>query len=493
MKIIKLYINKFRILDNFLIEFPDDTITDISVLIGENGAGKTTVFEAIVEIFSCLILNNNAKFNFTLEYLIPRSEIHLDTTTWGESSTVYFKVNIIGNIDNPLVIKVTQPNGKELISLSEINSDKALSRLQSHLPSNLYKLIPDNIVVYYSGTSEILKNAINPHIEQFKNNSKKGISNIPQVLFYYDPQLFKIILLTLLSFEYGDIPAFLKEKANIDRLLQIKLFFKRPSGSSAKMIDQWNTKGQAKLLFDFLEEKREEWKIDKSGQLDTNFNVSLNDQEFLFQLKDLFREEKELFNVFYALYLDDYLESIEFVFENDGVIFNNLSEGEQQAITIRGLMELLSEENSLFLFDEPDTYLHPKWQQDFLADIYKFVEGNTNLNSSFLISTHSPNLISYIRKQQLIGIKNGKIVDFAFNPYGKPAEDIMIDFFHVESTRNKDIAKKINILRNLVVHNSFNTDEYKSILKELVSEIGCDDRDILSLILETEKRKIAKK
>lgn len=479
MKITKLFIQKHRILENFLIEFPFDSTTDISVLIGENGAGKTTVFEAITEIFSCLILGSNAKFTFTLQYLIPRTEIFLDSLTWGESSTVYFDVTIIGNIGNQLLVKVKLPNGKELNSLNEINNDKALSRLQSHLPSNIYKLIPDNIIVYYSGTSGILQSVITPHIEQFKVNSKKGITNVPQVLFYYDPVLFKIVLLSLLSYEYGDIPSFLKEKAKINKLLQVKLYFKRPSGSSAKIIDQWNTLGQARLLFDFLDEKRDEWSTDKRGQLDSNFHVALNKQEYLYQLKDLFREEKELFNVFYAMYLDDYIEDIEFVFENEGVPFNNISEGEQQAITIRGLIELLSEENSLFLFDEPDTYLHPKWQQDFLADIYKFVEDNINLNSSFLISTHSPQLIANAEpnKVQLLSIHNGKIENHFQYYYGKDINTILYQIMSSDY-RNINVKEKLNLMfKYLALSDIVNAEQ---LYTELLKILGEDDPNILT-------------
>src|SRR5690606_9288699 len=74
--------------------------------------------------------------------------------------------------------------------------------------------------------------------------------------------------------------------------------------------------------------------------------------------------------------------------------FGVLSEGEQQAIIIKGLTELLSEKNSLFLFDEPDTYLHPKWQRQFITDIENTIDSSHNSENSFVIATHSPQLLS---------------------------------------------------------------------------------------------------
>lgn len=439
MKLKSLYVENYKILKELNIVFSNDASASMSVLIGENGAGKTTVFESILEIFSCLLFDLNSKFTFSLEYSISRSEISLDPSIWGTLNKIGFDVKIEGIVGQPILMSVILPNGIVLGSIDEIKNDTALSHLHSHLPSNIYKIIPDNITVYYSGTADVLKNVIIKHVDQFKSNSKKGINNIPLVLFYYEPVLFKVVLLSLLSYEYGDIPTFLKEKAKITQLQRVKLFFKRPSGSNTKIIDHWNTQGQARLLFEFLDEKREDWNTDKRGQLDANFNVTLNNFEYLFQLKDLFREERELFNVFYALYLDDYLEDIEFQFANGETVFSDLSEGEQQAITIRGLMELLSEENSLFLFDEPDTYLHPKWQQDFLGEIYEFNKSNINQEANFMISTHSPILVNSFEFDNLFILEKGKIAKHSSNYFGRDVNSILLNYMHSNYRPEKSI------------------------------------------------------
>ena len=486
MKLISLNIQNYKILKELNIVFSNDASASMSVLIGENGAGKTTIFEVILEIFSCLLFDLNSKFTFSLEYSISRSEILLDPSIWGTSNKIGFDVKIQGIVDLPILMSVTLPNGIVLGSIDEINNDTALYRLHSHLPSNIYKIIPDNIAVYYSGTSDVLKNVIIKHVDQFKSNSKKGITNIPLVLFYYEPVLFKVVLLSLLSYEYGDIPTFLKEKAKITQVQRVKLFFKRPSGSNTKIIDHWNTQGQAKLLFEFLDEKREEWNTDKREQHDANFNVTLNNFEYLFQLKDLFREERELFNVFYALYLDDYLEDIEFQFANGDTIFSDLSEGEQQAITIRGLMELLSEENSLFLFDEPDTYLHPKWQQDFLQEIYQFNENNSNQEASFLITTHSPMILSTFKNGDIYSLQNGKSILFNESTYGKEINTILKHTMN-SLTRVREIDDKIIVIEKNINENKLEI--AKGLITELESLMKDNNDPHIIRLLSIIKRK----
>lgn len=494
MRLHKLFIEDFKILKNFTLEFPIDTKRNISVLIGENGAGKSTIMEAIAEIFSSVILEDVAKFTFSLEYTISRREIILDSSTWSTEYNFHFIVNIDASKDEAPRISVTLPNGTRLDSIEAINSDKVLSQLHSYLPSNLYKLLPDNIVIYYSGLSDLMSKICEKHKERFASNYRGGITNVPQVLFYYEPQLFKIILLTLLSFEYGDIPEFLSQKAGIDQLNRIQFTFHRPHwAKGGKIINHWNAKGEVKRFFDFLDSKREDWGIRMESILDSTLRITLTSQEMLFQLKDFFREERELFNVLYALYIGDFLEDIELNFSNQNGEFSDLSEGEQQSITIKGLTELLSEENSLFLFDEPDTYLHPKWQQKFISDLDHFIEDNSSKDASFIVSTHSPNLVSDVSKKQLYVLKEGHIIDVAYNSYGKPVDDILIDIFQLESLRNIDVSARINELRYLVVNDKYNESQFIDKLVLLKKILGDDDIDVLSIELEVERRKISGK
>lgn len=66
-------------------------------------------------------------------------------------------------------------------------------------------------------------------------------------------------------------------------------------------------------------------------------------------------------------------------------------------------------ENTFFLIDEPDTTFHPNWQKKYinqLLNIYK----NYKKNIHFIITSHSPFIISDLPKENIIFLQKGKQV-----------------------------------------------------------------------------------
>ncbi|MDR7096928.1 putative ATP-binding protein involved in virulence [Hydrogenophaga laconesensis] len=90
--------------------------------------------------------------------------------------------------------------------------------------------------------------------------------------------------------------------------------------------------------------------------------------------------------------------------KNDGsVTFRELSEGEQQLLTVLGLLRFTADNESLFLLDEPDTHLNPRWCVDYLRYLKSFV-GHDNEgqdNSHIVLTTHNPLAIAELVKEQV--------------------------------------------------------------------------------------------
>jgi len=90
--------------------------------------------------------------------------------------------------------------------------------------------------------------------------------------------------------------------------------------------------------------------------------------------------------------------------KNDGsVTFRELSEGEQQLLTVLGLLQFTSAEESLFLLDEPDTHLNPRWSVEYIQHIRDFLkddEDNTQ-SSHVLLATHNPIAVAELLKEQV--------------------------------------------------------------------------------------------
>jgi len=481
MKLNSLYIEKYKLLSDFTINFSKD----ISILIGINGSGKSTILEVIAQIFSNAALGKKSDFKFELNYTLQHNE---------NSKT---EVRLYSNKNKHILLDVHYQE------YGGVRGEKMSNIFLNTKLKNLLKYFPSDIVIYYSGLSDTMKTICVPHNKELSKQSREGNVNFKRLFFYFEPALFDIILISLLSYEYGEIPEFLLEKAKIKSLQSIQIKLKKPSWAKQKIDKWWGAIGEVKTFLDFLNSKTNniiliDSLIDKKHERKGNIVIeAINDeyliitiigQEKLFEIREHYADEKSLFKILNTLYIDELWDNCSFSFikEEDGkpISFSVLSEGEQQAITIKGLTELVASDNTLFLFDEPDTYLHPSWQKEFISNISQNIE-----NSTFIIATHSPNLVSDIHKENLFIMQEGKLKTIPFESYGKPVDDVLIDFFGLDGVRNLKVEGLINKIRNMIVSNQFETDDFKNEFENLKKELGTNDKEIMAMTFEIAKRK----
>lgn len=67
-----------------------------------------------------------------------------------------------------------------------------------------------------------------------------------------------------------------------------------------------------------------------------------------------------------------------------------LSSGETQIIILFALMAFEATESSIFIVDEPELSLHPKWQTDFMDSFLRLRPNKTQV----LVATHSPEIVA---------------------------------------------------------------------------------------------------
>lgn len=138
------------------------------------------------------------------------------------------------------------------------------------------------------------------------------------------------------------------------------------------------------------------------------------------------------------------------------------------------------EGEGIILIDEVDLHLHPKWQMEIankLISIFK--------NCQFFLSTHSPIVLSDIRNNQVIAIDNGKKVEVAFDPYGKPASSIMNNYFDMPYQRNMTVAKDIE--RAFDAIRMRDAVKFHELFDKLKRIIGPADSDMVRLIVEAKR------
>ncbi|MBU0473117.1 MAG: AAA family ATPase [Bacteroidetes bacterium] len=435
MKIKELWIEEYKNLKDFKINFESDN--PISVFIGNNGSGKSNMLESIVLIFKYLLLD---------EIDIP-----------------IFKYSIKYECEgNNISIKQDALDGYKIMINDE---QKDLSFLRSGYLGTRY--LPDNILIYYSGFNKRMQNYTQKFDDDYRKSVEKSGNNSKRHMFYVNPDYFPLILLSMLSSDLTSVHDFLKEKFNIEKIENFSIKFKQPrwaKNSNASIDTFWGAKdGNVKTFL---------------SNLKRNQNEIKNENTFLFsgdKLKTIREDEhigydRDLYKMLDATYLDDLIDNVSVtLLKTTGEKVNdyNFSEGERQLLTIRGLVEFFDYKETLYLFDEPDTFLHPKWQRDFIGEIENFI-GEKN---HFLITTHSPQVLSSMHENNVWTMENGKIYSIDSNGlFGRDTNSILEEVMETSEMSlkaNKYIEKFSNAIAQKDVESA---EKWLVNLKEHLSE-----------------------
>jgi ABC-type multidrug transport system ATPase subunit len=144
--------------------------------------------------------------------------------------------------------------------------------------------------------------------------------------------------------------------------------------------------------------------------------------------------------------------------------FRELSEGEQQLLTVLGLLKFTGGKDSLFLLDEPDTHLNPLWAIKYLKFIERFVPNHKT--SHLLMITHHPLAIAELEKGQVqVMWKDSAARQVhaeapAESPRGMGYAGILTsDMFGLESTLDRPTEDLIRQRRNLLEKDSLDETE----------------------------------
>ncbi|MEH0167369.1 AAA family ATPase [Roseateles microcysteis] len=136
---------------------------------------------------------------------------------------------------------------------------------------------------------------------------------------------------------------------------------------------------------------------------------------------------------------------------------------------------------AVMLIDEVDLHLHPAWQQRVLADLMR-----TFPATQFIITTHSPQVLSTVRRENIRVLGkdiNGRFV--AAEPlaktYGEPSNVVLQSVMHVDP--QPPIAEKPSLQRltALVDQGAYASDEALRLMNELTAALGQQHPQLLRL------------
>jgi len=434
MKLLDLKIEKYKNLSNFHWYITEDNASPALLLMGKNASGKTNVLEATIQIFDYLIHSKSKKapFKFSITYLLEVTKINIEC-------------NKNEALEGVLIDEVFVP-------ASEIRRINNTFKAPNH--TDLENLLPENIILYYSGFSGRFNSVSNKFKQEYSKLFRRQQAVALPPIIALEPIHYQMILLALFSFS-NDAPIyenFFKKYFNITALDSFEIHIKKHTGwiKDHTFENFFDTDGIVRNFIEKMHLVQLDEEVDglpilqRSKKYNERINLikyKFTGNKALLKLKEIFGYEDDIFKLLNILYTTKNLAGISLKVKKENIDvsipFNGLSEGEQQFIAIKGMIYLLQGKNSLFLWDEPDTYLNPSWQWDLIPDLEFNNNGfseneNTDLDyvpykiqrDQFILTTHSPVLLSTVKRQAYF-IDKGKISPLR-NTYGLTVDESLV-------------------------------------------------------------------
>jgi predicted ATPase len=415
------WIGDYKNLKDVTVDFDQDQW--VTVVIGWNGTGKSNVLEALATLFRDLVMGENlagAKnrptFQYKLRYECRGKWICIDADPQREKGFYVIRVADQGKQGDPGIkqknLGVVDQTKLEPTKLGEqISINQFLKQQDTYLPRYVFG--------YYSGTSDRLQEVFRKYLARYDKDLRGGKDPGLRRLFYALPIHSQFVLLAFILQQDNeavkqllDKQIGLEEDRGIDSILFV---LKQPPWDKTKDGELfWGAKGVVRDFLDRLH-KIALAPIRISRRVEaTLWNKKTRGFRYLYvkdldSLRDLVGRQvpSEFFRDVESTYVSELIEEVRIrvkLRKNDGsVTFRELSEGEQQLLTVLGLLRFTAEDESLFLLDEPDTHLNPKWCVDYLRHLSEFVgDSDKEKNTSHIVmTTHNPLAVAELVKEQV--------------------------------------------------------------------------------------------
>ena len=181
------------------------------------------------------------------------------------------------------------------------------------------------------------------------------------------------------------------------------------------------------------------------------------------------------------------------------LIVNQLSDGEKCLLAMVGdLARRLAIANpaysnplkgeAIVLIDEIELHLHPLWQRKIISALKR-----TFPNCQFIITTHSPQVLSYIHSKNIYFLEltsEGMVARHPQSSFGRDSNSILEDIMGVPE-RPQEI--KEDILKLFQIIDEGNLNKAQQLRQEIADKIGSDEPELIKAATSIRRREILKR
>ena len=406
MRIREVAIAEFKNLHDLRCDF--DAASPYSVLVGENGSGKSNLLEALALIFRNLDLDEEAPFTYKIRYQCRGHDIEVDATA---DQHPKFRVASHKDADH-----------------ADLSRTQFMECDEQNRP--LYR--PAFIFGYYSGPSDRLSTIFDKHQERYyswiiKSPSQRGKGppdpNTLRRAFYAQTLhgQFALIAFFMESGAAGQRDRqFLRDFLQIDALDSVLFALKRPPwtrrGGDRRF---WGAVGEVqeflsrlydRALLPMRMSRRMSIDVAKNPAVQ-NLYLFLPSVEALEQVYQSYGNQYAFFTALESTHLSKLLGEVRTRVRmapsagSAEVTYRDLSEGEQQLLLVLGLLKFTARDEALFLLDEPDTHLNPAWSTQYLQFLDHFIRERDSCQ--ILMSSHDPLVFAGLKRDQVRILRRG--------------------------------------------------------------------------------------
>jgi ABC-type multidrug transport system ATPase subunit len=382
----------------------------VTAIIGENGAGKSSIINNLSELTNILM------------------------NLYDPSVIVFIEDEILFCITN--FDKFMECN----IPIKRINI-KRMSPIESDSMDEM------NMLIYKHEETEVLKNLIY-FIFDKKHKESFGNYFTPNKIIFTQKNrtLFSTSKNNLIDDFIQYILQFIIQNINLKTDSDdIKIICNRIQEYFNSKINinryEWGSYNQNKKTYEYLEKIlliKDDLKSFFMADTHENneYSYVINTQKMLTDIKKFFFIFRDLPECF----------TIDFIDEFKNIKYSQLSDGEKEALNIKigiaNICDTYNKKNYLILLDEPTDKFHPQWQKKFLKYL---IDEFKNKNIHFIITSHSPFILSDIPKENVIFLEKGKQVYPNIETFGANIHTLLSHGFFMKEGLMGEFAKnKIN-------------------------------------------------